>query len=66
VLTGTADSKGVDDGSYPLTIQVTDTAKTPATQTQLFLFKVGAAASTLQKTQQTAQQVSPKLKRKRL
>lgn len=59
VLSGTAAPSGGDDLSYPLTIQVTDNAKPPATQTQLFLFKVGAAANTLQ----AAPQVSPKPKR---
>lgn len=42
VISGTPDANGADDGSFPLSIQVTDSAQPkPATQTQLFLLTVG-------------------------
>jgi hypothetical protein len=45
VISGTPDAKGADDGSFPLSIQVTDSAKpTASTQSQLFLLKVGGGA----------------------
>jgi hypothetical protein len=41
VISGTPDAKGGDDGSFPLSIQVTDSAQPKtSTQTQLFLLKV--------------------------
>jgi hypothetical protein len=43
ILSGKADVKGGDDGGYALQIQVTDSATTPTTVTQYFLFKVAAA-----------------------
>jgi hypothetical protein len=50
VISGTPDTKGVDDGSFPLTVQVTDsTQPTPATQMQLFLLTVGQPGASLQK-----------------
>ena len=50
ILSGTADKGGADDGSYPLLIQVTDSAKNPATVSSLFLLQVGAGAANLKAT----------------
>ena len=48
VISGTPDKGGADDGSFPLTIQVADSAKVPATQTQLFSLTIGQGALPIQ------------------